>query len=131
MRRALQPTAILFADGDQDERREMWVDSIQVRAGKMTDDEMIALGAPSGLGLPVGPAATVVPPVESTNLNIAVSADGTTITLSWPALSQHGTVYNLEMSPTMLSGSWTLVPTIGTSATINVTGTVMFFRLGY
>jgi hypothetical protein len=131
VRRAMQPTAILFADGDQDERREMWVDSIQVRAGKMTDDEMIALGVPSGMGLPVGPAAPVGPPVESTDLSIAVSADGTTITLSWPALSQHGTVYTLEMSPTMLPESWTLVPTIGTSATINVTGAVMFFRLGY
>jgi hypothetical protein len=34
-RRAMLPTAILFADGDQDERREMWVSSVQIREGKL------------------------------------------------------------------------------------------------
>src|SRR5204863_3556678 len=30
-RRALLPTAVLFGDGDQDERRTFWVNSIQIR----------------------------------------------------------------------------------------------------
>ncbi len=52
-RRALQPTAILFADGDQDERREMWVNSIQIRPGKLSDAQIAALGGPSASGLPI------------------------------------------------------------------------------
>jgi hypothetical protein len=52
-RRALQPTAILFADGDQDERRKMWVNSIQIRAGKMSDADIVQLGGPAASGVPV------------------------------------------------------------------------------
>jgi hypothetical protein len=53
-RRALLPTAILFADGNpSDERRRMWVDSIQIREGKLSDAEMAALGGPSGNNIPV------------------------------------------------------------------------------
>ncbi|MBN8247975.1 MAG: hypothetical protein J0L84_11085, partial [Verrucomicrobia bacterium] len=52
-RRALQATAILFGDGDQDERREMWVNSIQIRAGRLTDAECALLGAPGAAGIPV------------------------------------------------------------------------------
>ena len=54
-RRALLPTAILFADGDvpnPDERREWWVNSIQIRAGKLSDAEMVALGGPTAEGIP-------------------------------------------------------------------------------
>jgi hypothetical protein len=40
--------AILFADGDEDERRVMWVNSVQVRSGKLTDPELEALGADRG-----------------------------------------------------------------------------------
>ena len=59
-RRAMQPTAILFGDGDQDERRDMYVNSIQVRSGKLSDAEMFALGAPSSSGIPKNiPASNV------------------------------------------------------------------------
>src|SRR3954462_13929610 len=60
-RRALLPTAILFADGDQDERREWWVNSIQIRDGKLSDAECAALGAPSAAGIPV-----IIPPTTVT-----------------------------------------------------------------
>jgi hypothetical protein len=59
-RRALQVTAVLFGDGDQDERREMFVNSIQVRAGKLSDAECFALGGPSAAGIPATiPSSTV------------------------------------------------------------------------
>ena len=51
-RRALQPTAVLFGDGDQDERRVMYVNSVQIRAGKLSDAEMVLLGAPDAGGIP-------------------------------------------------------------------------------
>jgi len=129
-RRAMQPTAILFGDGDQDERREMWVDSIQVRAGKMTDEEMIALGGPLGMNLPVapvGPAAIVAP---TTELSVTVSGNNE-VTLTWPSISSHGTVYTLESSPTMEAGSWVPIQTTGNSAVIPVGPGSMFFRLRY
>ena len=59
-RRALQPTAILFGDGDQAERREMFVNSIQVRAGKLSDAECFAPGGPPASGIPPSaPSSTV------------------------------------------------------------------------
>ena len=134
VRRAMQPTAILFGDGDRDERREMFVDSIQIRAGKLSDDEMIAMGAPNGIALPVGPLATSSSPVaaESTELSIAlVQGAEPSIVLSWPALSRHGTIYSLESSDTMSPNSWTPVPTTGTSVTIPVGPGKKFFRLRY
>jgi hypothetical protein len=129
-RRAMQPTAILFGDGDQDERREMWVDSIQVRAGKMTDEEMIALGGPLGMNLPVapvGPAAIVAP---ATELSITVSGTNE-ITLTWPSISSHGTVYTLESSSSLEAGTWVPIQTTGNSAVIPVGPGSMFFRLRY
>src|SRR5262249_46381084 len=52
-RRALQPTAILFGDGDQDERRVMYVNSIQIRPRRLSDAEMAGLGGPQASGIPV------------------------------------------------------------------------------
>ena len=49
-RRALQPKAILFADGDQDERREWWVNAVQIRAGRLSNAEIESLGGPSADG---------------------------------------------------------------------------------
>ena len=51
-RRALLPTVLLFGDGDQDERRAMWVNSIQFRSGALSKAEMAALGGPSASGIP-------------------------------------------------------------------------------
>jgi alkylhydroperoxidase/carboxymuconolactone decarboxylase family protein YurZ len=50
-RRSLAATAILFADGDQDERRKMWVNSVQIRSGKISDAEAFALGGPTAAGI--------------------------------------------------------------------------------
>ena len=119
----------MVADGDMDERREMWVDSIQIRAGKLTDDEIAALGGPTGTGIAVGPAP--VPSMESTDLTATLSGDGTSVTISWHGLSHQGAVYTLESSPSLLPGSWELVPTTGTSITIPITEARAYFRLSY
>ena len=130
VRRALQPTAILFGDGDQDERREMWVDSIQIRAGKMTDDEMMAMGGPQGTSVPVGQAVSSSTPAETTELTVTSLQTGE-ITLAWPSISRHGTIYTLETSATMAEGSWTTVPTTGNSITLPLSPGSNFFRLRY
>ena len=130
VRRALQPTAILFGDGDQDERREMWVDSIQIRAGKLSDDEMIAMAGPQGTSPPVGPVGSSTVLIETTGLVVTSQQPGE-ITLTWPPISRHGTLYALESSSTMLEGSWVPVPTSGNSITIPLAVGSKFFRLRY
>jgi hypothetical protein len=59
-RRALQPTAILFGDGDQDERRVMYVNSVQIRPTRLSDAQLALLGGPTVDGIPVElPVSTV------------------------------------------------------------------------
>jgi hypothetical protein len=108
----------------------MWVDSIQIRSGKMTDDEMIAMGGPLGTTVPVSPVGPTAIVPETTELTVIDAGSGQ-ITLTWPSISGHGTVYSLESSPTLAEGSWTTVPTTGNSATLPVGPGSMFFRLRY
>jgi len=124
-RRALQPTAILFADGDQDERREMWVNSIQIRAGKLSDAELASLGAPTAGGIPV--ALSVAPPPAPPTLG--VSKSGQSVTITWADPDSVG--FTLQTSSTLLSGSWTTVPgVVNNSVTITVGTTGQaFYRL--
>lgn len=59
-RRSLAKTAILFGDGDQDERRVMYVNAVQIRSGRLSDAQIVALGGPSAEGIPVVlPSSTV------------------------------------------------------------------------
>ena len=111
---------MLFGDGDHDERRDMYVSSIQIRSGKLSDAEMAAMGAPDGSALPLAitvkaaPALTVLPGTGK-------------VTVSWP-LEVSG--YTLESSPTLVSPSWTAVPGVaGNSVTVNISSANQFFRL--
>jgi hypothetical protein len=80
-RRALQPTAVLFGDGDQDERRVMWVNSIQIRAGALSKPELESLGKPDGNPIPL--ALTVQAPPTPPSLSVTQS--GNQLTITWPA----------------------------------------------
>src|SRR5690606_28431693 len=80
-RRALQEFAILFADGDADERRAWYVNSVQIRPRKLSDAELMALGTPAAAGLPLVIGGQE-PPDEPL---LSVAADGAnSLTLSWP-----------------------------------------------
>ena len=60
-RRAFQPTVVLFGDGDGDDHdATVYVKSIQVSSGKLSDAQMVALGAPTGSAIPVAAPATGV-----------------------------------------------------------------------
>ncbi len=122
-RRALQPTAVLFADGDQDERREWWVSAVQVRAGALSKPEIEALGGPSAGGIPIvlNAAAPPAPPT----LTATRAANGTTLT--WPA---DATGYVLESSPVLPATTWTPVAGVtGNSVTVTTSGVAGFYRL--
>lgn len=119
-RRAMLPLAYLFADGSPaDERRQMWVKSVQIRSGKMSDADIIALGAPTGHGIPL----TSAPTVPSVNLMPNLSGK---IILQWP-VSVSG--YTLE-SATTLNGSWGPVANVVNNAVeITIGPGNKFFRL--
>jgi hypothetical protein len=121
-RRALLPTAILFADGDQDERREWWVSSVQIRAGALSKAELEALGGPEPGGIPVAPQSVIPePPV------LSVGLVGSQLTLSWPAEAGE---FVLESSPTLANPQWGTVSGVSNnSVTVEVTGEAQFYRL--
>ncbi len=122
-RRALLPTALLFADGDQDERREWYVNSIQIREGALSKEEMAALGGPSGAGIPV----VVTLPAAPSPVVIRPSLSGGNLRLAWPASA---TGYILQASPSLSTPDWQPVAGVtGNSAQIPATGNFRFFRL--
>jgi hypothetical protein len=119
-RRALQSYAILFADGvPSDERTVMYVNSIQIRSGKLSDAEMEALGGPSAAGIPLpegGPAPT-----------LSVSLAAGRVSFSWPATAIG---YTLEATLKLTNPNWQAVNgVVGTSASLNPAEATQFFRL--
>ena len=119
VRRALLPTAILFGDGDQDERRIMWVNSIQIRDGALSKAELAALSTPSSNGIPV--KISVV-----TAVSLCWGKIGNQLTFNWP-LSATG--WTLKSAPTV-SGPWTAVPgVVNNSVVVAIAPGNKFFRL--
>jgi hypothetical protein len=122
-RRALAPTAILFADGDQDERREMFVSSLQIRSGRLSNAEMEALGGPTADGIPL--VIAVAPPVEAPSLTI--TRTGSSVTVSWPAAV---TGYTLESNAALAATGWTAVAGVANNSVTLPAGTGnLFLRL--
>jgi hypothetical protein len=125
-RRALLPTAILFADGDQDERRKMWVNSIQVRAGALSKPQMQALGGPAAAGLPLE-----IPVIQQEEMVLRVSwigdGSGKKLQISWPAgLTNHV----LESTSNMSPPDWQPVPNItGSSLEFTPESAQRYYRL--
>ena len=74
------PSIILFGDSDN-EQSDAYLSALQVREGKMTDDDVAALGGPDADGIPAAPAgaAIVVPPsftlLASDTVNGSYAAD--------------------------------------------------------
>jgi hypothetical protein len=122
-RRALQPTAILFADGDvpnPDERREWWVNSIQIRSGALSKQELEALGGPSAAGIPI--LVSVAP-----RPRLVAVPSGNNLTISWDA-SVAG--FSLETTTTLTNPTWSTVSeVVNNSATIPIGPGNQFFRL--
>jgi hypothetical protein len=122
-RRALLPEAVLFADGDADERREWWVSSIQIRSGALSKAQIEALGGPSAAGIPVGLPGSTEPEPPLIQI-VGITAAG--LTLTWAA--ELGLV--LESTTTLTNPSWSAVEgVVSSTITVPVTGQARFFRL--
>ena len=115
-RRAWQPTVLLFADGDGDDHdATVYVDSIQVSAGKLSDAAMMALGGPSGSGIPVVvPSATIAP---TPSLTISLSAGN--LTISWPAAASG---FTLKSTASLASPNWQAVAGVANNSVTIPTG---------
>jgi hypothetical protein len=104
---SLGPSALLLADGGDDgEVQPVYVSSVQVRSGRMTDAAVAALGAPTADKIPF--------PIQARRV-------GTSVVIDWT-----GTV--LE-SASSLTGTWTAINGATHPHTVtNPTGT-QFFRV--
>ncbi|MBL9169635.1 MAG: hypothetical protein JNN07_17985 [Verrucomicrobiales bacterium] len=115
-RRALRNFAILFGDGDEDERRTMWVNSIQIRSGAMSKAELQNLGGPSAAGIPIASSPA-----------LTVRSSGGVTKLSWPTWAVG---YVLESTTDVNNPDWQPVVGAGAnSASVAATDSVRFFRL--
>ncbi|MEW6158528.1 MAG: hypothetical protein AB1813_13930 [Verrucomicrobiota bacterium] len=126
-RRALLPTAVLFGDGDQDERRIMWVSSVQIRSAPLTKAEMEALGGASANGIPVVIATQAPPPPAPIDIT-EISVSGATVTVRW---SGGRGPFQLQKKASLNDANWQNIgaPTTDPSATDNITGTSGFYRV--
>jgi len=125
-RRAWQHTVLLFADGDGDDHdAAVYVNSIQISHGKLSDAQMEALGGPSANGIPVvAPEGSAVNPVT---LNVAKT--GNSLTISWPVADSG---YVLQSTSTLTAPSWQPVPGVdyvNNTVTVSIGPGAMFFRL--
>jgi hypothetical protein len=122
-RRTLLPSAILFGDGDADERRMMWVSSIQIRVGKLSDAEMEALGGPAANKIPLLIPGSSLPEQPKLQGRIQNGA----FILTWPATTVE---YVLESTPVVTHPVWVTVSGVSNnSAIVPLTPTNQFFRL--
>lgn len=119
---ALGKTLRLFAD-ENNQVNTLYVNSIQVLAGKLIDDEIASLGGPSAGGIPHSAVAT--PPTSSPALGVRWV--GASLVISWPT---DVTGFSLESSDNPASSTWTPVSGVSNnSATVLVDTKARFFRL--
>ncbi len=114
------PTAVLFGDGDEDQRRRIWVSSVQIRSGWLSHGELRALGGATVGGIPLASST-----IELPRLSCVRSSDGT-LTLSWspdPAVT-------LESAGHIEAAVWVPVSGVsGSSVTLPLDEPVVYYRL--
>ena len=122
VRRSLAPTAVLFGDSDGDnERRKMWINSVQIRAGALSQAELAALGGPTAMGIPT--AIVLSAPGEP---RLTIARVGNDVRISWPASV---TGYRLQCTANLNTLIWQDVPSVANCATVAISGPGRFYRL--
>jgi hypothetical protein len=116
--------AVLLGDGDDGERHPCYVNSIQIREGKLSDAELAALGGPTSAGIPLllVPSSAPIP-------RLGIHQVGNSVRIVWPAGL---TGYTLEGTGSLANPNWQAVPGVDaacSAATVQITGQMQFFRL--
>jgi hypothetical protein len=99
---ALPGEILVFGDGDDNERTDCYVSAIQIREGRITDEQAAALGAADATGIPgapLGQAAVTPPPAIG-----LVGSDSV------------GGTYAADASAVVDSAAKTITVTIGTGS---------------
>jgi hypothetical protein len=94
---ALPPEFFMFGDGDDNERSECYVNSIQIRQGAMTDEDVAALGGASDFGIPAPAAGAAAPAPAPLHVQYSHTATDLTITVTGgqaPFTLQHRADFN-------------------------------------
>jgi len=111
MRWSLGPTALVLADGQEDgEVQPVYVSSIQVRSGRMTDAAIGVLGTPTANKIPQIPTA------------IQARRSGNSVVIDWT-----GTV--LESTTNVVTGSWADVTGAAHPYMVTIPDDKRFFRV--
>ena len=91
----MSDVAHLFSDGGNDnEVNTYYVNSVQIRQGKLVDAEIVALGGPQAAGIPVP------------HPKLITSLSGNNLTISWDA---GVTGFNLESTASLMNPIWSPV----------------------
>ncbi|HVY70595.1 MAG TPA: LamG domain-containing protein, partial [Verrucomicrobiae bacterium] len=124
---SLSDVAHLFSDGGHDnEVTTLYVNSVQIRSGKLSDDDAAALGGPQASGIPMAiPTGGGTPVTTQPKLKISVSE--AKLTISWDATV---TGFTLESTTSLISPTWTAVTGVSNnSVTVDVAAGAKFYRL--
>ena len=126
----LPPEVFLFGDGDDDERTDCYVNAIQIREGRMTDEEVLALGAASALGIPSAPGGGVATATLPAAPKLQVGLTGSDLRIS--LVGGVGTLTLQRRADLNPGSSWQDVgPVSGSSVTITnaLIGTQGYYRI--
>ena len=112
----MSDVAHLFSDGGNDnEVNTYYVNSVQIRQGKLGDAEIAALGGPQATGIPVP------------HPKLITSLTGNNLTISWDA---GVTGFNLEGTTNLTNPNWLPVPGVtNNSVSVNSNIGSKFYRL--
>jgi len=113
---SLSNVANIFSDGGHDnEVNSFYVNSIQVREGKMADSEIVALGGPQAAGIPVP------------HPKLVTSVSGHTLTLSWDTAVSG---FSPESTDSLTIPNWLPVPgATNNSVSVTIGTGSKFYRL--
>jgi len=126
-RYALPPEVLLFQDGDDNEQSSVYISAIQIREGRLSDEEIAALGGPSVDGIPTGIGTEPPAPPDSEAPKLSVSRSGGIVMIAWPA-SVAG--FTLEFADDLENPQWSPVQgVLGNQATIPPGNVPRFYRL--
>jgi len=120
------PEIVLFGDSDN-ENSDAYVSAIQVREGRMSDEEVAALGERTRVGFPLRPLARR-PSVRPPPPRLGVSLAGASLTISWDASA---TGFTLESVSSLTAPvTWNPVQgVVNNSATVQIGAGTQFYRL--
>jgi len=123
------PEIVLFGDSDN-EQSDAFVNAIQVREGRMSDEEVAALGGPDAGGIPsasIGSAISLTQPPPPAPPTLSVRRNGNNLTLLWDAAA---TGFTIESTSSLTNPTWQPVSGVANnSVTVQIGAGTQFYRL--